>query len=104
MNDFSIFLLYFPLLLLLGSTWYNLLRGVLEVVGGMVAGILLGFLIQYFPSADQVGSTTLTVHAVCLIILIMLDTSCETIREEPNCHTLGLIMRTAIAMCIMLSP
>ncbi|MED6254772.1 Sodium/hydrogen exchanger 9B2 [Ataeniobius toweri] len=36
-----------------GSTWYNLLRGVLEVVGGMVAGILLGFLIQYFPSVDQ---------------------------------------------------
>ncbi|XP_034044192.1 sodium/hydrogen exchanger 9B2 isoform X2 [Thalassophryne amazonica] len=36
-----------------GSTWYNLLRGVLEVVGGVVAGILLGFLIQYFPSVDQ---------------------------------------------------
>uniref|UniRef100_A0A3Q2P4H3 Cation/H+ exchanger transmembrane domain-containing protein n=1 Tax=Fundulus heteroclitus TaxID=8078 RepID=A0A3Q2P4H3_FUNHE len=36
-----------------GSTWYNILRGVLEVAGGMVAGILLGFLIQYFPSVDQ---------------------------------------------------
>ncbi|XP_041838613.1 sodium/hydrogen exchanger 9B2 isoform X1 [Melanotaenia boesemani] len=36
-----------------GSTWYNLLRGVLEVIGGMVAGIVLGFLIQYFPSVDQ---------------------------------------------------
>ncbi|CAL8332657.1 unnamed protein product [Lota lota] len=36
-----------------GSTWYNLLRGVLEVGGGMLAGILLGFLIQYFPSVDQ---------------------------------------------------
>nr|AXV43385.1 sodium/hydrogen exchanger 9B2 [Lateolabrax maculatus] len=36
-----------------GSTWYNLLRGVMEVAGGMVAGILLGFLIQYFPSVDQ---------------------------------------------------
>uniref|UniRef100_A0A3Q0QX71 Cation/H+ exchanger transmembrane domain-containing protein n=1 Tax=Amphilophus citrinellus TaxID=61819 RepID=A0A3Q0QX71_AMPCI len=36
-----------------GPTWYNLLRGVLEVAGGMVAGILLGFLIQYFPSVDQ---------------------------------------------------
>ncbi|XP_076001452.1 sodium/hydrogen exchanger 9B2 isoform X2 [Genypterus blacodes] len=36
-----------------GSTWYNLLRGLLEVGGGMVAGILLGFLIQYFPSVDQ---------------------------------------------------
>ncbi|XP_077574807.1 sodium/hydrogen exchanger 9B2 isoform X1 [Stigmatopora nigra] len=36
-----------------GSTWYNILRGVLEVGGGLVAGILLGFLIQYFPSLDQ---------------------------------------------------
>ncbi|XP_051801515.1 LOW QUALITY PROTEIN: sodium/hydrogen exchanger 9B2 [Acanthochromis polyacanthus] len=36
-----------------GSTWYNLLRGGLEVLGGMVVGILLGFLIQYFPSVDQ---------------------------------------------------
>ncbi len=47
--------MYFSLLILVGSTWYNLLRGVLEVAGGMVAGILLGFLIQYFPSVDQVG-------------------------------------------------
>uniref|UniRef100_A0A8C2WYM1 Cation/H+ exchanger transmembrane domain-containing protein n=1 Tax=Cyclopterus lumpus TaxID=8103 RepID=A0A8C2WYM1_CYCLU len=36
-----------------GSTWFNLLRGVLEVAGGTVVGILLGFLIQYFPSVDQ---------------------------------------------------
>ncbi|XP_043970887.1 sodium/hydrogen exchanger 9B2 isoform X3 [Gambusia affinis] len=36
-----------------GSTLYNLLRGVLEVGGGTVAGMLLGFLIQYFPSVDQ---------------------------------------------------
>ncbi|KAL6110705.1 slc9b2 [Pungitius sinensis] len=36
-----------------GSTWFNLLRGVLEVAGGMVVGLLLGFLIQYFPSVDQ---------------------------------------------------
>uniref|UniRef100_A0AAQ5YQ95 Cation/H+ exchanger transmembrane domain-containing protein n=1 Tax=Amphiprion ocellaris TaxID=80972 RepID=A0AAQ5YQ95_AMPOC len=36
-----------------GSTWYNLLRGGLEVLGGTVVGILLGFLIQYFPSVDQ---------------------------------------------------
>uniref|UniRef100_A0A3Q3N259 Cation/H+ exchanger transmembrane domain-containing protein n=1 Tax=Labrus bergylta TaxID=56723 RepID=A0A3Q3N259_9LABR len=36
-----------------GSTWYNLMRGVMEVAGGMVAGIILGFLIQYFPSVDQ---------------------------------------------------
>lgn len=41
-------------LALVGSTWYNILRGVLEVASGLVAGILLGFLIQYFPSLDQV--------------------------------------------------
>ena len=27
----------------------------MEVAGGMVAGIVLGFFIQYFPSVDQVG-------------------------------------------------
>ncbi|KAJ8001121.1 hypothetical protein DPEC_G00187930 [Dallia pectoralis] len=36
-----------------GSTWYNLLRGILEVGGGIVAGLLLGFLLRYFPSKDQ---------------------------------------------------
>uniref|UniRef100_A0A4W5JUD5 Cation/H+ exchanger transmembrane domain-containing protein n=1 Tax=Hucho hucho TaxID=62062 RepID=A0A4W5JUD5_9TELE len=36
-----------------GSMWYNLLRGLLEVGGGMVAGVLLGFLLRYFPSKDQ---------------------------------------------------
>ncbi|XP_054460083.1 sodium/hydrogen exchanger 9B2 [Anoplopoma fimbria] len=36
-----------------GSTWFNLLRGVLEVGGGTIVGLLLGFLIQYFPSVDQ---------------------------------------------------
>ncbi|CAG01272.1 unnamed protein product, partial [Tetraodon nigroviridis] len=39
-----------------GSTWYNLLRGALEVAGGLLAGLLLGFIIQYFPSIDQVGA------------------------------------------------
>lgn len=33
-----------------------MLRGVLEVAGGLLAGILLGFVIQYFPSIDQVGA------------------------------------------------
>lgn len=42
--------------MLQGSTWYNLLRGALEVAGGLLAGILLGFIIQYFPSIDQVGA------------------------------------------------
>ncbi|MFT7807664.1 mitochondrial sodium/hydrogen exchanger 9B2-like [Arapaima gigas] len=36
-----------------GSTWYNLLRGVLEVVGGVVLGVTLGFFIRFFPSKDQ---------------------------------------------------
>ncbi|KAI1887531.1 hypothetical protein AGOR_G00191270 [Albula goreensis] len=36
-----------------GSTWSNLLRGVLEVVAGMIAGVVLGFFIRYFPSKDQ---------------------------------------------------
>lgn len=55
MIHFSVLTIYNPLLILLGSTWYNLLRGVLEVAGGTIAGTLLGFLIQYFPSVDQVG-------------------------------------------------
>lgn len=36
-----------------GSTWFSLMRGGLEVLGGFVAGILLGFFLQYFPSKDQ---------------------------------------------------
>lgn len=36
-----------------GSTVFNVLKGVLEVVIGMAAGFLLGFFIQYFPSSDQ---------------------------------------------------
>ncbi|XP_077611834.1 sodium/hydrogen exchanger 9B2 isoform X4 [Crocuta crocuta] len=36
-----------------GSTVFNVLRGILEVVIGMATGSLLGFFIQYFPSSDQ---------------------------------------------------
>ncbi|XP_046948155.1 sodium/hydrogen exchanger 9B2 isoform X3 [Lynx rufus] len=36
-----------------GSTIFNVLRGILEVVIGMATGSLLGFFIQYFPSSDQ---------------------------------------------------
>ncbi|KAM4611743.1 sodium/hydrogen exchanger 9B2 [Polymixia lowei] len=36
-----------------GSTWMNLLKGLLEVVGGMVAGLILGLFICWFPSKDQ---------------------------------------------------
>ncbi|XP_054341518.1 sodium/hydrogen exchanger 9B2 isoform X1 [Pongo pygmaeus] len=36
-----------------GSTVFNVLRGVLEVVIGVATGSVLGFFIQYFPSCDQ---------------------------------------------------
>ncbi|KAG3275871.1 solute carrier family 9 member B2 [Ictidomys tridecemlineatus] len=36
-----------------GSTVFNVLRGVLEVVIGVATGSLLGFFNQYFPSSDQ---------------------------------------------------
>ncbi|XP_064198169.1 sodium/hydrogen exchanger 9B2-like [Anguilla rostrata] len=36
-----------------GSTWYNLGKGVLEVVGGMAAGAVLGIFMRFFPSKDQ---------------------------------------------------
>ncbi|XP_055152848.1 sodium/hydrogen exchanger 9B2 isoform X3 [Symphalangus syndactylus] len=36
-----------------GSTVFNVLRGVLEVVIGVATGSVLGFFIQYFPSRDQ---------------------------------------------------
>lgn len=35
------------------STWLNVLKGVLEVVGGSAAGLLLGVFICFFPSLDQ---------------------------------------------------
>ncbi|XP_062864368.1 sodium/hydrogen exchanger 9B2 [Trichomycterus rosablanca] len=36
-----------------GSTWFNILRGLFEVLGGMAAGVILGFFLRYFPSQDQ---------------------------------------------------
>ncbi|XP_064414909.1 sodium/hydrogen exchanger 9B2 isoform X2 [Latimeria chalumnae] len=36
-----------------GATWYNILRGALEVFVGIAAGLMLGFFIRYFPSKDQ---------------------------------------------------
>ncbi|XP_045075032.1 sodium/hydrogen exchanger 9B2-like, partial [Coregonus clupeaformis] len=36
-----------------GYTWLNILKGVLEVIGGSVAGLLLGLFICFFPSVDQ---------------------------------------------------
>ncbi|OCT99933.1 sodium/hydrogen exchanger 9B2 isoform X2 [Xenopus laevis] len=36
-----------------GSTINTIVRGVLEVVAGIAAGLLLGFFLHYFPSKDQ---------------------------------------------------
>ncbi|XP_027013742.2 sodium/hydrogen exchanger 9B2 [Tachysurus fulvidraco] len=36
-----------------GSTWFNILRGFLEVLGGVVVGLALGFFLRYFPNKDQ---------------------------------------------------
>ncbi|XP_034413320.1 sodium/hydrogen exchanger 9B2 [Cyclopterus lumpus] len=36
-----------------GSTWMNILKGLLEVVGGVVAGLILGLFLCCFPSNDQ---------------------------------------------------
>ncbi|XP_058480590.1 sodium/hydrogen exchanger 9B2 [Solea solea] len=36
-----------------GSTWMNILKGLLEVVGGVVAGMILGLFLYFFPSKDQ---------------------------------------------------
>ncbi|KAI1883581.1 hypothetical protein AGOR_G00233050 [Albula goreensis] len=40
-----------------GSTWYNLGKGILEVVGGIAAGLLLGVFVRFFPSKDQENLT-----------------------------------------------
>lgn len=42
----------------IGSTLYNVLRGVLEVAVGIAAGGILGMFIRYFPSRDQVKKKT----------------------------------------------
>ncbi|XP_061664998.1 sodium/hydrogen exchanger 9B2 isoform X3 [Syngnathoides biaculeatus] len=36
-----------------GSTWMSVLKGLLEVVGGVVGGVLVGVFLCLFPSADQ---------------------------------------------------
>ncbi|XP_029106495.1 sodium/hydrogen exchanger 9B2-like [Scleropages formosus] len=36
-----------------GSTWFNVLKGILEVLGGMVAGGVLGCFLRFIPSEDQ---------------------------------------------------
>uniref|UniRef100_A0A1A7WWZ9 Cation/H+ exchanger transmembrane domain-containing protein n=2 Tax=Iconisemion striatum TaxID=60296 RepID=A0A1A7WWZ9_9TELE len=36
-----------------GSTWMNILKGLLEVVGGILAGLILGLFLCLFPSNDQ---------------------------------------------------
>ncbi|XP_038128243.1 sodium/hydrogen exchanger 9B2 isoform X1 [Cyprinodon tularosa] len=36
-----------------GSTWMNILKGLMEVVGGIIAGLILGLFLCLFPSNDQ---------------------------------------------------
>ncbi|KAM8746897.1 sodium/hydrogen exchanger 9B2 isoform 1-T1 [Acanthopagrus schlegelii] len=36
-----------------GSTWMNILKGLLEVVGGIIAGLILGLFLCCFPSNDM---------------------------------------------------
>ncbi|XP_077355998.1 sodium/hydrogen exchanger 9B2 isoform X1 [Festucalex cinctus] len=36
-----------------GSTWMSVLKGLLEVVGGVVGGVLVGIFLCFFPSMDQ---------------------------------------------------
>ncbi|XP_049617369.1 sodium/hydrogen exchanger 9B2 isoform X1 [Syngnathus scovelli] len=36
-----------------GSTWMSILKGLLEVIGGVVGGILVGIFLCFFPSVDQ---------------------------------------------------
>ncbi|CAK6978864.1 sodium/hydrogen exchanger 9B2 [Scomber scombrus] len=36
-----------------GAMWMNILKGLLEVVGGVIAGLLLGVFLCCFPSKDQ---------------------------------------------------
>ncbi|XP_016120004.1 mitochondrial sodium/hydrogen exchanger 9B2-like, partial [Sinocyclocheilus grahami] len=36
-----------------GTVWVNILRGPLEVLGGAVTGVALGYFLRYFPSRDQ---------------------------------------------------
>lgn len=56
--DFSHDVLYkvFSLSPPVGSVWLNVLRGPLEVLGGAVAGVALGYFLHYFPSRDQVSA------------------------------------------------
>ncbi|XP_051785602.1 sodium/hydrogen exchanger 9B2-like isoform X1 [Erpetoichthys calabaricus] len=36
-----------------GSSLYNIFRGSMEVVGGIIAGVAMGFFLRFFPSKDQ---------------------------------------------------
>lgn len=48
------FILECSLLPSAGAVWLNVLRGPLEVLGGAVTGVVLGYFLHYFPSRDQV--------------------------------------------------
>lgn len=44
-----------------GSTWMTVLQGLLEVVGGVISGLVVGFFLCLFPSNDQVGRLAVVV-------------------------------------------
>uniref|UniRef100_A0A3P8VH41 Cation/H+ exchanger transmembrane domain-containing protein n=1 Tax=Cynoglossus semilaevis TaxID=244447 RepID=A0A3P8VH41_CYNSE len=88
-----------------GSTWYNLLRGLLEVAGGMVAGILLGFLIQHFPSVDQARVEEVVDWAWDVFQPLLFGLIGAEIRvSELEGHTVGLgIASLLIALLVRVS-
>jgi len=45
-----------------GSTWMNVGKGVLEVLAGVLAGGLMGLLLHFLPSKDQVTRTHAHTH------------------------------------------
>uniref|UniRef100_A0A8C9XPY5 Cation/H+ exchanger transmembrane domain-containing protein n=1 Tax=Sander lucioperca TaxID=283035 RepID=A0A8C9XPY5_SANLU len=53
-----------------GSTWMNILKGLLEVVGGVVAGLILGLFLCCVPGNDQVRmllSSSATPTSACVL-------------------------------------
>ncbi|KAK3547219.1 hypothetical protein QTP86_017715, partial [Hemibagrus guttatus] len=48
-----------------GSTWLNLVMGLVEVVVGILAGMILGVVIHFFPSEDQAD---LVLRRSCMLL------------------------------------
>ncbi|XP_029798410.1 sodium/hydrogen exchanger 9B2 isoform X3 [Suricata suricatta] len=88
-----------------GSTMFNVLRGILEVVIGVATGALLGFFIQYFPSSDQaevekIIAVAWYIFQPLLFGLIGAEVSIASLRPE----TVGLciaILGTAVLIRVL---